>query len=95
MKRITQMTLAVAMSCAIAAPVIADETAFDVEAISCFDVISLPEEDSLFVTAILIGYMNGKSGASETSATDIQSKVESFDATCGENPDMLAIEALS
>ena len=85
---------AVFVTGAMSLPAFADDTAFDVEKLSCFDVISLAEDDSLFVTAMLIGYMNGKSGSAETSPVAIQTKVEAFDKTCGDNPDMAAMDAL-
>jgi len=68
---------------------------FNVESISCWDVVTLPEDDATFVTAMLIGYSNGKSGQSETSAQAIVTAVETLDSTCADNPDMPAIEALS
>ena len=93
--RTLQIFAAALATCTIVTPVLADDTAFDMEKLSCFDVVSLAEEDSLFVTALLIGYMSGKSGAAETTPAAIQKAVEAFDTTCGENPDMLAIDALS
>ncbi len=68
---------------------------FNVESISCWDVATLPEDDAIFVTAMLIGYANGKSGQAETSAQAIVTAVEMLDSTCADNPDMPALEALS
>lgn len=85
---------AVFVTGALSLPAVADDTAFNIEKLSCFDVVSLAEDDSLFVTAMLIGYLNGKSGSAETSPGAIQAKVEAFDQTCGDSPEMTAMDAL-
>ncbi len=89
-------TLLFALSAAvIAGPSFAEDTEFSIDEITCFDVISLPEEDSLFVTALLIGFKSGMANSAQTSTDQIKSAVEALDTACGDNPDMKAIEALS
>ncbi len=91
-----QITLATCIAMALLInPVSAQDSSFNLEDLTCFDVVSLPEEDSLFVTALLIGFTNGKASAAETSADAIRATVEAFDAACAEAPDMRAIDALS
>lgn len=68
---------------------------FSLDALSCWEVISLPEEDANFVTAMLIGFTQGQAGQSKTSPKAIVDLVETFDETCGENPDMAAIDAIA
>ncbi len=68
--------------------------AFNIESISCWDVITLPEDDATFVTAMLIGYANGQTSQSQTSPKAIVDLVEKFDETCAEHPDASALEVL-
>lgn len=91
-----RMTLVAAISAVvIAGPTFAEDGNFSLDEITCFDVMSLPEEDSLFVTALLIGFKSGMADSAETSTGLIKSAVEALDATCGDNPDMKALDALS
>ncbi len=88
-------TLALCLTLAMTMPAGAQDDTFNIEELTCFEVVSLPEEDALFVTAMLIGFANGKTGTSLTSATAIREAVEAFDAQCGEEPNLLAVEAIS
>lgn len=88
---ITRITLTMAASFALTTPALADDVTFKLEALTCFEVQSQSQDDSLFLTGMLIGHAMGDA---EMSAEAIKSAVEAMDATCGENPDMLAIEAL-
>lgn len=67
---------------------------FDINNITCWDVVTLADDDASFVTAMLIGYTNGKAGAAEMSAKGIFDKVAALDKACADNPDMMAIDAL-
>lgn len=79
-------------SLALTAPAFAQDTSFELNKLTCFDVQSLAEEDSLFLTAMMIGARMG----SETMTPEmIKAAIEAMDATCGENPDMMAMDALS
>jgi len=88
----TRLTLALTTGVVFAAPAIAQDEEFKLDALSCFEVQSLAEEDSLFLTGMLIGHLMG--GDSMT-PNAIKAAIEKMDTTCGDNPDMLAIEALS
>ncbi|MCE8522751.1 hypothetical protein KBY24_14685 [Ruegeria pomeroyi] len=73
---------------------IADEGAFKLEELTCFDVISQGEEDFLFLVALLIGHQSGVTGNTEMSEAKLVSAIEGIDKVCGENPEMLAVEAV-
>ncbi len=83
----------------LALPLNAQETPssdpFDLKEMSCWDVITLPDDDANFVTAMLIGYKNGEAGSSEFSGQGIVATVVAFDALCTENPEMLAVDAMA
>ena len=72
----------------------AEEASFKLEDLTCFDVISQAEEDSLFLIALLIGHATALTGKTEIQAAMLAATIERLDATCGENPEMPAIEAL-
>lgn len=72
-------------------PVLADTAQFKLKDLTCFDVQTLPGDDSLFVTGLLIGHVLGDQ---DLSPDKLRSTVEEMDQVCGENPDMAAIEAI-
>lgn len=88
----TRFPLVIVASLAFAAPAFAEDASFKLSELTCFEVQSLSQDDSLFLTGMLVGQVMG--GEAMT-AEAIKTAVEAMDATCGENPDMLAIDALS
>ena len=70
------------------------EDSFKLSDLTCFDVISQSAEDSLFLIAMLIGH--AITDAEETAMTGdmLETTIENFVTTCGENPEMMPIEAL-
>ncbi len=88
----TRSLLILTAALAITSPAFADETSFSLDELTCFEVQSLAEEDSLFLTGMLIGHAKGDA---PMTPAEIKSAIEGMDATCGENPDMLAMDALS
>ncbi len=87
--------LPVCCATVIAGAVMADDTAFKLEELTCFDVISQAEEDSLFLIALLIGHSSGVTGNTEMSGEMLEATIENIDTVCGENPEMLAIDVLN
>ncbi len=73
----------------------AQDENFKLEDLTCFDVISQPYEDSLFVIALLIGHASGVTGNTEMSGPMLEEIIENFDLVCGENPNMKAIEVVA
>ena len=70
------------------------DEAFDLTSLSCWEVISLPEDESSFVIALLIGYLQGADGVATTSPAKIVAQVEMLDTKCLDTPDEPAINAL-
>lgn len=70
------------------------EDSFTLSELTCFDVISQSAEDSLFLIALLIGNAIDDPKSTEMTGIMLEATIENFDATCGENPDMMAIDAL-
>ncbi len=85
----TALILGVALT-----PALAQDEAFQLDELTCFDVISQAEDDALFLTALLIGHVSGVSGTTEMSGAMLKSTVEAMDTACGDNPDMLAVDAV-
>lgn len=88
----TRVSLALALGSAFTNLAFAEEGTFKLNELTCFEVQSLSEDDSLFLTGMLIGHVMGDDAMT---ADAIKTAVEAMDAICGENPDMLAIDALS
>ncbi len=84
-----------ALCAAFATSALAEDAKFNLTEITCFEVISLPEEDSLFLTGLLLGFKNGMAGTADASVVTIKAAVEPTDATSGNDPDMKALGALS
>lgn len=92
----------------ILAPLIADRAAaqdpgktevssepFDLTALGCWEVMTLTEDDSTFVMAMLIGYAKGQESAPQATLRGIFETVESLDAACTENPDQSVLDILT
>ena len=73
-------------------PVIASADSFKLDELTCFEVQSLSQDGSLFVIGMLVGHAMGND---DLSPEAIQAAVKAMDVTCGDNPNMAAIEALS
>ncbi|MGB0507454.1 MAG: HdeA/HdeB family chaperone [Pikeienuella sp.] len=71
------------------------DTEFDLTALSCWEVITLPERDATFVIALLIGFKQGTAGASQMTGAAIETMVTKLDVVCAESPNMPAINALN
>lgn len=75
-------------------PAEADNLPFELKDLTCFDVISQAEEDSLFLIAMLIGNASAAAGGVALSAEMLETTIENFDTVCGENPEMPAVDAM-
>ena len=67
---------------------------FDLARLSCWEVISLPEDEAAFVMALMIGYLQGQAGEATTSPAKIVSQVEALDTKCADTPDEPALSVL-
>lgn len=90
----TTVVISAFLAGTIASTAVADEGAFKLDELTCFEVISQAEEDFLFLVALLIGHKSGSSGDTELSEAKLVSAIEGIDSVCGDNPDMLAVEAM-
>ncbi len=68
--------------------------AFDLSALTCWEVISLPEDEAAFVMALMIGYLQGQADEASTSPAKIVSQVEALDTKCADTPDAPALDTL-
>lgn len=66
---------------------------FDLERITCWEVNTLPDEDTGYVLVMLYGYSAGKQNKSEQTGQEIADTIINAGETCSENPDMAAYEA--
>ncbi len=67
---------------------------FDLASLSCWEVISLPEDEAAFVMALMIGYLQGQENDAATSPAKIVAQVEALDAKCADTPDEPALNTL-
>ena len=72
-------------------PAIASADTFKLDELTCFEVQSLSQDDSLFVMGMLVGHTIGNG---DLSPEEIKTALEVMDTTCGQNPDMAAVDAL-
>ena len=91
---------AIAFAAALAAPHFANAQGqpsaepFDLSKLSCWEVMSLSEDDSSFVIGLMIGYLQGSAGDPSLSPATIIAKVEGLDTKCIETPDEPALTVL-
>ncbi|MEM9784292.1 MAG: hypothetical protein AAF899_17675, partial [Pseudomonadota bacterium] len=67
---------------------------FNLATLSCWEVMTLPEDESAFVMAMLIGYAKGQQSAPTATPLEIVETVEGLDAACADNPDQPALDVL-
>ncbi len=73
----------------------ADQTEFNLEAVTCWEIITLPEENEIPLLMLLYGYDAGKEGKSTMSGALIESDLENLVDYCEENPDTPAVQAIN
>lgn len=66
---------------------------FQLDTITCWEVITLPEKDTAFALLLIYGYNAGLSGQAAQSGSMIEKTITAAGKTCGENPDMPALDA--
>ena len=66
---------------------------FEIDALTCWEVMTLPEDESAYVLMLLYGYSAGKQNQSTQSGELIANTIAAAGEFCGENPDMSAIQA--
>lgn len=66
---------------------------FQLDAITCWEVITLPEEDTASALLLLYGYASGLTATSEHSGESIKATLTSVGEICEENPEMPALKA--
>lgn len=66
---------------------------FDLETITCWEVLSAPEDATEYALTLLYGYSAGKTGANTQSGDRINTLVSAAAETCSANPDMPAYQA--
>lgn len=74
--------------------VAADDSNIKIEELTCFEVLSLPQDDMLFFSGMLIGYGKAQAGDTDTSLEELIGAIEKLDAACGDNPDAVALETM-
>nr|WP_298895674.1 HdeA/HdeB family chaperone [uncultured Altererythrobacter sp.] len=67
---------------------------FDLSAISCWDIVTLSEDDRAFAMVLLFGYAQGEAGQSVVSPQEIQVAVVNTMMECVDKPDDNAIDVL-
>lgn len=70
-----------------------DQNSADFDAVTCWEVSNLSEEDKTFALVLLYGYNAGKSNDSIHSTEKMAKIIEGAGEVCAENPDMVAIQA--
>lgn len=70
------------------------DTSFDLEEITCWEVVTLPEAEAAYSMLLLYGYSAGKNGQSTLVGDDIGSVLAKTGTFCEENPDATAYEAM-
>lgn len=68
---------------------------FDLERITCEDILALPGEDAGYAFVLLLGYSEGMSNRAHQSASVIERKIKGAFETCSENPDLPALQSFS
>ncbi len=71
----------------------AEETTFNMDEITCWDLGTVEEELAGYTMMMLYGYFAGINGTAEHDGAAIEGKLIAVGAVCEENPDMTAIEA--
>ena len=66
---------------------------FNLEEITCWEVLTAPEDATEYALTLLYGYAAGKSGERVQSGDRIESVVAAAATTCADNPDMPAYQA--
>lgn len=66
---------------------------FNIETLSCWEFVTMPNDDATYVSLILYGYASGKAGKAEQTGNMIKTVIEGADGICADNPDMPAIDA--
>ncbi len=94
MKMTIAQISAVILAGTISTTAVSETEIFKLEDLTCFDVISQPDQDSLFLMGLLIGHASSVTGNTEMSGATLQAAIENLDAVCGENPNMPAISVV-
>ena len=68
-----------------------EASAFDVKTISCWDVLTVAEEDLNMAMMLLYGYEQGQTGTNTQSSASIETSFKSAFTFCENNPDSPAI----
>lgn len=65
---------------------------FDLTGITCWEVLTLEEEEAAYALLLLYGYSAGQSGQSAQTGRMIENAIAASGEICGGNPDMPALE---
>lgn len=87
----TVLTLPISLAAAQEQP---STEAFDLTSVTCWEVITLPEDEAAFVMALMIGYLQGQASQASTTPAKIVAQIEALDAKCVDAPDEPAINTL-
>ncbi|MEH6758920.1 MAG: HdeA/HdeB family chaperone [Parasphingorhabdus sp.] len=66
----------------------------DLKALTCWDVVTLAEEDRAFTMTMLYGYVMGTQGKSEIKPRDIQVAIVTTMTKCVDTPDAKVLDVL-
>lgn len=67
---------------------------FDLSQITCWDVMTLDDNDRMYALAILFGYVAGLNGKSQQSGDMIERALTQTGEVCGNNPDRGALSVM-
>lgn len=68
---------------------------FDLEKVSCWDVMTLSDEDMSHTLVMLYGYNAGKHDQSAHTSETVENVITKAGEICAENPDMFAYQAFA
>ena len=66
---------------------------FQLDAITCWEVLTVPEEDTAYALLLLYGYNAGMQGQLAQTGNMIKDYIAAAGAVCASNPDMSALKA--
>lgn len=65
----------------------------NLETVTCWEIMTLPEKDRDFALVLLYGYNAGKQNQAIQSSEKIAERIAAAGQMCGEKPDMKAVDA--